>query len=363
MTIRRKLLNFGTRSTDLRFGCGAFSELSKMLAGAVGRPCRAFMVADADLPEDLVLNVRRSLIDAGYRVDEVALDGESASSFATVGGLFAHLASFGLTAEDLVVGVGSAPVCSISAYIARSWCGGSACALVPTTLDAMIMAPTQMVPLSVGVHDAGVSLAPEVGLVICDLDLVRAFDSKRNGLGYALMCAASLAESRKCWESFESTVEGMVAGSEVSLMEAFTSTHTSRMNTAKSASPSARRAFMYGDTTARALAACLKDPSIPGYRLYAEGMRFEARLAVDVCEFPVDEMFALDDRLEDLGIEELQFSIEPEAFVEAVHAERFRRSNRFQFALPKHPGIIRLASVDDDVFERHARAFLASRHP
>ena len=359
MTIRRKLLNFGTRSTDLRFGCGAFSELSKMLAGAVGRPCRSFMVADADLPEDLVLNVRRSLIDAGYRVDEVALDGESASSFATVGGLFAHLASFGLTAEDLVVGVGSAPVCSISAYIARSWCGGSACALVPTTLDAMIMTPTQMVPLSVGVHDAGVSLAPEVGLVICDLDLVRAFDSKRNGLGYALMCAASLAESRKRWESFESTV----AGSEVSLMEAFTSAHTSRMNTAKSASPSARRAFMYGDTTARALAACLKDPSIPGYRLYAEGMRFEARLAVDVCEFPVDEMFALDDRLEDLGIEELQFSIEPEAFVEAVHAERFRRSNRFQFALPKHPGIIRLASVDDDIFERHARAFLASRHP
>lgn len=220
-----------------------------------------------------------------------------------------------------------------------------------------------MVPLSVGAHDAGVSLAPEVGLVICDLDLVRAFDSQRNGLGYVLMCAASLAESRKCWESFESTVEGMVAGSEVSLMEAFTSAHTSRMNTVKSASPSARRAFMYGDTTARALAVCLNDSSIPGYRLYAEGMRFEARLAVDVCEFPVDEMFALDDRLEDLGIEELQFSIEPETFVEAVRAERFRRSNRFQFALPKHPGIIRLASVDDEVFERHARAFLASRHP
>lgn len=113
MTIRRKLLNFGSRSTDLRFGCGAFSELSKMLAGAVGRPCRAFMVADADLPEDLVLNVRRSLIDAGYRVDEVALDGEAASSFATVGGLFVRLASFGLTAEDLVVGVGSAPVLSL----------------------------------------------------------------------------------------------------------------------------------------------------------------------------------------------------------------------------------------------------------
>lgn len=363
MTIRRKLLNFGTRSTDLRFGCGALLELSNILAGAVGRPCRAFMVIGSELPEDLVLNVRRSLIDAGYRVDEAVLDGKAAGSFTTVGGLFARLDSFGLTAEDLVVGVGAAPVCSIASYAARSWCGGCACALIPTTLDAMIMAPTQMVPLSVAAHDAGVSLTPEAGLVICELDHVRAFDPQRNGLGYALMCAASLAESRKCWESFETTVEGMVAGSEISFLDAFTSAHTSRMNTVKSVSPSARRAFMYGEITARALAACLNDPSIPRYRLYAEGMRFEARLAVDACEFPVDDMFAQDDRLEDLGIEELEFSIEPETFIEAVRAERFRRSNRFQLALPKHPGIIRLASVEDEVLERHARAFLASRHP
>lgn len=36
MTIRRKLLNFGTFSTDYRIGSGAFGDLSKMLAGAVG---------------------------------------------------------------------------------------------------------------------------------------------------------------------------------------------------------------------------------------------------------------------------------------------------------------------------------------
>ena len=92
-------------------------------------------------------------------------------------------------------------------------------------------------------------------------------------------------------------------------------------------------------------------------------MRFEARLAVDVCDFSVDEMFAQDDHLEDLGIEELSFSLDPDAFIDALRAERFRRSNRFQFALPKHPGIIRLASVEGEVLERHARAFLASRRP
>lgn len=363
MTIRRKLLNFGTRSTDFRIGTGAFSELSKMLAGAVGRPCRAFMIADTELDEALLVQVRRSLIDAGYRVDELMLDGLEAARFTSVSRAYERLAAAGITSEDLVLGVGPAAVCSLAAFASHGWCGGTSCALIPTTLDAMVRLPTQMEPLSVAGDAHAVSVSPQVSLVVCDLNLVVGRDVDANGMGYVLICAAHLAESRKCWEGFAGTVEGLAQHGEIAFIDAICTAQTSRLNTAKSASPSARRAFMYGDTTARALAACLKDPSIPGYRLYAEGMRFEARLAVDVCEFPVDEMFALDDRLEDLGIEELQFSIEPEAFVEAVHAERFRRSNRFQFALPKHPGIIRLASVDDDIFERHARAFLASRHP
>ncbi len=152
----------------------------------------------------------------------------------------------------------------------------------------------------------------------------------------------------------------MRVGGEIAFVDAICTAQTARLNTVKSASPSARRAFMYGQTTARALAACLGDAKVPAYRLLAEGMRFEARLAVDVCEFSVDEMFAQDDHLEDLGIEELSFDIDPDAFVDAIRAERFRRSNRFQLALPKNPGIIRLATVDDDVLERHARAFLAS---
>ena len=363
MTIRRKLLNFGTRSTDLRFGCGAFSELSKMLAGAVGRPCRAFMIADTELDEALLVQVRRSLIDAGYRVDELMLDGLEAARFTSVSRAYERLAAAGITSEDLVLGVGPAAVCSLAAFASHGWCGGTSCALIPTTLDAMVRLPTQMEPLSVAGDAHAVSVSPQVSLVVCDLNLVVGRDVDANGMGYVLICAAHLAESRKCWEGFAGTVEGLAQHGEIAFIDAICTAQTSRLNTAKSASPSARRAFMYGQTTARALSACLGDAAIQPYRLYAEGMRFEARLAVDVCDFSVDEMFAQDDHLEDLGIEELSFALDADAFIAALRAERFRRANRFQLALPKHPGIIRLSSVEDEVLERHARAFLASRRP
>lgn len=363
MTIRRKLLNYGTRSTDFRIGFGAFSELSKMLAGAVGRPCRAFVFAGTEVGEDLLVQVRRSLIDCGYRVEELSLEADEARQFSCVARAYERLAAAGITSEGLVLGVGASPVCSLASFIARGWCGGTSCALIPTTLDAMVRFPSQMAPLSIPGYGAAVSLVPEISLVVCDLDLVRGRSVAENGMGYALICAAYLAESRKCWDELGDVIERMSQGGEIAWIDAVSTAQTSRLNTVKSASPSARRAFMYGETTALALAACLDAHDIPAYQLLAEGMRFEARLAVDVCEFSVDEMFAQDDHLEDLGIEELRFELDADAFIEALHAERFRRSNRFQLALPKHPGIIRLASVDDETLERHARAFLASRRP
>lgn len=361
MTIRRKLLNFGTRSTDYRMGAGAFSELSKMLAAAVGRPCRAFVLAGEDVDDERMVQVRRSLIDAGYRVEEMLFDGESALRFSSVSLVVERLAAAGITSEDLILGVGGSPVCSLAAYVARVWCGGIACALIPTTLDAMVLLPTQMMPLAVTGDPAGVNLAPEVSLVISDLDFVTNAGVDQNGLGYALICAAYLAESSRCWGELESVIEGLNEGRDSSFAEAISTAQTSRLNTVKSASPSARRAFMFGETTSRALGMCLADSGAPAYRLLAEGMRFEARLAVDACDFSVDEMFSLDDHLEDLGIEELSFDLETARFIDALRSERFRRSNRFQLALPKYAGIIRLATVDDEVLERHAAAFLASR--
>ncbi len=362
MTIRRKLLSFGSRSTDVRLGFGALDELSKFFSGAVGKPSRAYVLSTDDIDAAHVETVRRALVDAGFGVVVrcVAVSGalEAESALAQ----YAELSKAGITAEDLIVGVGGDEVCSLASYASRTWCGGVSCALVPTTLDAMIRCSTQMTPLVVS-GGPFVSLEPEVSLVVCDLALVSDRPVEENGLGYALMCGAYLSESRACWDGLGATIQGIAAQSEISLSDALSTALTARLNVAKSVSPSARRALLFGHTTAHALSACLGEGEHPYYLLLAEGMRFEARLAIDACDFSVDEVFALDDHLEDLGIGELSFDLEPDAFIEALRAERFRVANRFQLALPKYPGIIRLSSIDEEILERHARAFLSSRKP
>ena len=222
MTIRRKLLNFGNRSTDFRIGTGAFSELSKMLAGAVGRPCRAFMIADTELDEALLVQVRRSLIDAGYRVDELMLDGLEAARFTSVSRAYERLAAAGITSEDLVLGVGPAAVCSLAA-LRVAWM------VRRDLLRAHPHHPRRHGPpahadgatLRCRRRPCGVSVSPQVSLVVCDLDLVVSSDVEANGMGYVLICAAHLAESRKCWEGFAGTVEGLAQHGEIAFIDAF----------------------------------------------------------------------------------------------------------------------------------------------
>lgn len=367
MTLRRRLLNFGDRSTDYRMGAGAENELPKLLAGAVGRPCRAFMLYDAALAEERCALVRRALIDGGYAVQELAVDEHAAASLPVASAALASIGAAGITADDLLVGVGGIITCSLTSFCARLWLGGVGCALVPTTLDAMIACPTAMEPIALDVEHApvtslagAVSMKPEVSLVVSDLDWVRGLSIEQNGMGFVRMVAAALTDSRKSWEGFATMPEGLLAGGEIAFLEGLGLALSARLNTVKSVSPSARKALMYGETTARALRACLGE-GYPAYRLLAEGMRFEARLAVDVHDFSVDVMFAQDDYLEDFGVEELSFDLDPEVFIKALKDERLRSTNRFQLALPKSPGVLRLTGVEDEVLERHARAFLSSR--
>ena len=95
--------------------------------------------------------------------------------------------------------------------------------------------------------------------------------------------------------------------------------------------------------------------------LLSEGMRFEARLAHDACDFDIDYVFEVDDCLEDFGIEEFAFDLEPAAYIEEFRRQQFVRSNRSMLPLPAALGAIRLTSVEDEVLERHAHAYLASR--
>ena len=166
---------------------------------------------------------------------------------------------------------------------------------------------------------------------------------------------------RRCGKSVTEIFE--TEGEEVALVNAVQWSQTARKDVLMATNPSARHALDFGKTGERTLRACLGDAAsqVPAYQLLSEGMRFEARLAHDACDFDIDYVFEVDDCLEDFGIEELAFDLEPAAYIEEFRKQQFARSNRSMLPLPAALGAIRLTSVEDEVLERHTHAYLASR--
>lgn len=364
--IRRQLINFQNRSVDVRVGFDAFSELSRMFASVVGRPKRAMVVWNSVLSDRFGEVVEHALIDAGFAVSQLSLEVSPAgATLADADAVFGALSTNGITCDDLIVAVGDAPMCSVVAWCANQWCGRTECALLPTTFDAMLTAATTMEPLvssAAGTLPA-IALRPEPGLVVCNLDLVREAKSEQLKRGYAILVGTMLSSSKSRWNQFAETVPEILAGEEVALVNAVQWSQTARKDVLMATNPSARHALEFGKTGERTLCACLGDAAahVPAYQLLSEGMRFEARLAHDACDFDIDYVFEVDDCLEDFGIEELAFDLEPVAYIEEFRRQQFARSNRSMLPLPAALGAIRLTSVEDEVLERHVHAYLASR--
>ena len=364
--IRRQLINFQNRSVDVRVGFGAFEELSRMFASTVGKPKRAMVVWDAAVSERFGEVVDHALVDAGFAVSQLLLEvSPDEATLADAGVVFGALSANGITCDDLVVAVGDAATCSVVCWCANQWCGRTECALLPTTFDAMLTVATAMEPLVASGDYAlpAIAMRPEPGLVVCNLDLVREADPEDLKLGYAVLVGTMLSSSKSRWNQFSETVPEILAGEEVALVNAVQWSQTARKDVLMATNPSARHALDFGKTGERTLRACLGNAAahVPAYQLLSEGMRFEARLAHDACDFDIDYVFEVDDCLEDFGIEELAFDLEPADFIAEFRRQQFARSNRTMLPLPAALGAIRLNAVDDDVLERHAVAYLASR--
>ena len=105
--IRRQLINFQNRSVDVRVGLGAFEELPRMFASAVGKPKRAMVVWNDATSERFGEVVEHALIDAGFAVSLLVLEVSPAgATLADADIVFGALSANGITCDDLVVAVG-----------------------------------------------------------------------------------------------------------------------------------------------------------------------------------------------------------------------------------------------------------------
>ena len=204
--IRRQLINFQNRSVDVRVGLGAFDELSRMFASAVGKPKRAMVVWNYVTSERFGEVVEHALVDAGFAVSPLVLEVSPAgATLADADAIFGALSANGITCDDL-------------------------CALLPTTFDAMLTVATTMKPLIASSANAlpAIAFRPEPGLVVCDLDLVRETDPEDLKLGFVVLVGTMLSSSKSRWNQFIETVPEILAGEEVALVNAVQWSQTAR---------------------------------------------------------------------------------------------------------------------------------------
>ena len=97
--IRRQLINFQNRSVDVRVGLGAFDELSRMFASAVGKPKRAMVVWNSASSERFDEVVEHALVDAGFAVSQFSLEVSPAgATLADADAIFGALSATALPA-------------------------------------------------------------------------------------------------------------------------------------------------------------------------------------------------------------------------------------------------------------------------
>lgn len=215
-------IDLGARSYDVIVGSGIMETLGERTRETAGGT-RAFVISDANLPEETVDRAHESLCNAGYEVAGDRVNAlEANKTVATVDRLLHEVAETRHERADPIVALGGGIVGDIGGFVAASYKRGVPIIQCPTTLLAMVDA-------SVG-GKTGVNLSTHTGLkknlvgafwqpsaVVADVDTLRSLP-KRDlcaGLGECLkhgMIASSPSGpgETKCGDLFRFTVDASV---------------------------------------------------------------------------------------------------------------------------------------------------------
>lgn len=356
----RQWVTLRNGSMDLRVGTGTLCDLPHALRSAVGRPHGCALVFEPSAPEGVVDTLRRNLSDQGFDLS-VAEMPSSACDLAAVGFLDALLAEKCVTADDLVVVVGGYETLSVASFACSSWCGGVSLAEVPLDpVSALLSGPT---PRALDLPGIPRVVAQGGSARFCAIDTevaCRPVGTEEMAHAFAIMAQTAMCDSDRAFGRLWDAADELAAGDVAALATQMQDSVKTRGKVVASTSAAVRQSVEYGETFARALATLVGE-SVPASVLLADGMRFAARLGVAAESLTIDDMLAQDELLERLGVGTTPVPVDADALVEALHAERYRRSSRFMLALPRSLGRVRLSVVSDETLAEHVGAWCATR--
>ncbi|RVU98634.1 3-dehydroquinate synthase [Coriobacteriales bacterium OH1046] len=350
-------------SMDARMGVGLAGRAGKELKSTLGTPRLAVLACTEDAPADQIELIRRSLADAGFSVERMALpSGTAALSLEAAAPVLAALDGLGATAGDGFVAVGDTGALSLASFVAKSWCNGISLMEYPLDLRAALEGSCTPLGFTVGTHPEMFAFPAATRYVYCDFELMEpSFESEEELFGRALMVCGAVADAEKAfgklWDNIDAYMEGDAKIRATVIGDAF----RSRGRVISSTSVIVRDSLGFGRTFLRALRP-LVPSAVPSSSLFAEGMRFAARLAAGEGDFALDDVSAIDEMLDVFGLGYVEDAVfTPEEMAKALKAECFLRSNRFQMLTPKSFGRVRLTTLSDELLAEHAEAWVGAR--
>ena len=351
-------------SMDARIGPGVINNLGRDLKGAVGKPHACLLAVTPETSPDLAEDLRRQITDAGFLVKRAELaSGPGSCTLEAAKALFSVLAENAITCDDLMCVVGDRYALAVASYVAANWCGGMQLSQVPLDLTAAIEA--SITPRFLDLGDAP-EMVTNVGCARfchCDLDLLGwEEESEETLMGRALMVATAIAEAAKQFEGLWDRTDKMVEGDCDTFTKQLCETLKSRGKLAASTSVALRQTLGYCQTFAHAMRKLVGE-DVPESTLLAEGMRFSTRVSCGLGDLPVDDVLAMDELLERLGLDVMECDVDPDEMIAALKAERFLRTNRFLVSIPKALGRVRFTTIADDVLLEHVTAWCDAHLP
>ena len=354
---------------DVRIGAtvlGGLGESVRRLDG-VGRAPHLLVLTDSNVGPLYLEEAKSSLKAAGFCVSDIVVPaGEDSKSLAVAGEIWSAMASLGLTRDCAVVALGGGVVGDLAGFVASTYMRGIPFVQVPTSLLAMVDS-------SVG-GKTGVNLPEGKNLVgtfkqpayVCASTAVLAtLDAREWACGCAEIAKASVIDSDEFffWMIVTTPPPWRRAirwwsprPSRGRWCSRPTLWPRTRRRAARCASVS-----NYGHTLGHAVEALAGYGTFSHGAAVAEGMRFAARLGVDVVGTSAELVDAQDELLDALGLPALAWSAPAEEMLAAMKRDKKTRAGEVRFVLPRDIGDWELVAVPDEVILEHLRRWEASK--
>ena len=358
----------GEEPYDVRIGAGVLDARGRRMRGvpALEQTERALVITDSNVAPLYRDQAKESLAAAGFRVSDIVVPaGEDTKSVEVAGEIWEAMAQLSLGRDCVVVALGGGVVGDLAGFAASAYMRGVALVQVPTTL-------LSMVDSSVG-GKTGVNLAAGKNLVgafkqpayVCaDTATLATLPEREWTCGCAEIAKSAVIDSDEFFFWLVDAAGALAAREDEAVAEAIARSVVFKADVVaqdKTESRGVRECLNYGHTLGHAV------ETLAGYGAFshgaavAEGMRFAARLAVELVGASADFVAAQDDLLDALGLPALAWSADPSDMLGAMKRDKKARRGQVRFVLPRDVGSWELLDVDDAAILEHLGAWVRSK--